>query len=1002
MPWPFSGKTNITGFTAAQKAEILAVLQTAYDGSSTARTMFHDWIDKDPGNTIDIKFEPGTLTSTLKSGEVLMDFEVFKNSSYISSFGTAVKDTLLTALIHELAHALAGYEDTHGPTEPKGDNIIKFVNPIYKELGVPEQAAYLGYDVDGTFHKLNYKYTNGAAIDAARTYSEPRDTQMSSAGFGVSKDLLIGGPLDDTLQSGQGDDFLFGAGGNDELNGGTGKDTGVYFGTPLDYDIRRNSGDGSWSVRNVRGAKDAGSDTLKNVEVVQFDDGKKYNLKKAGLTFQTDLALVIDTTGSMGSSIGRVKADASKIINEVFAGDQKDARIGVVGFKDNTIPIPSEKTQVILPFTEQDDFEARKSAAIAAINSISVTGGGDLPETSFDGLRVALDGSMGQWRFGAGVLRVVLFTDDKAKDAFLKPRVDALAGSIGATIEWRSSLAGSGGSVDTFSLAFGGDESGDSVDTFSPAFGGDELGDSVDTFSPAFRGDGSRSAQRSQVDDFNANPPFPFVPSDDPIPRDRTTAQIQIFTIFTGGSDVSTSDFEDIARTTGGRFFRSATGDAVVDTLLDIIKLPSAGENTPPTAVNDTLTTNQTIAVSINVLANDSDPNGNVITIETFDGVSTGGGKVVLDNRGTPDNLTDDRLLYTPLATFSGSDTFTYTISDGTDTATASVIVEVGINLDGSNGPDELTGTPGDDRLNGSNGKDTLTGLAANDTLSGDNGDDILNGGAGVDKLAGGLGSDILTGGSEADTFVFDEKGNSLMDKITDLVIGTDIIDGFSAVTATNIAKVGAVSFLTSRAIAAKLTDSTFGANGAAIFTLDSVPIYTLYGDDILTDDGAGVDELVGGLGSDILTDDGADVDELAGGLGSDFLTKGKGSKLDGDDILTGEAGVDEVAGDLGSDILTRSSEAETFISGGAGGDELVSYLGSDIIAGGAGGDELVGGLGSDITFGGIGTAIFPPKTASTRTFLALNDGNAGFSLNNDILIEITGYSGDLNSLAIV
>jgi Ca2+-binding RTX toxin-like protein len=1036
MPWPFSGKTKITGFSPAQEAEILAVLQKAYDGSSTARTMFHNWIDKDAGNTIDIKFEPGTLTSTLSSGEVLMDFAVFKNASYISSNGTAVKDTLLTALIHELGHALPGYEDNYTEVDYKGDN-VKFVNQIYKELGVPEQVSYIAYDIDGTFHKLNYKYTNGAAIDAARTYSESRDTNMSSAKLGVSKDLLIGGPLDDTLQSSQGNDFLFGAGGNDELNGGTGKDTGVYFGTPLDYDIRRNSEDGSWSVRNVRGAKDAGSDTLKGVEVVQFDNGKTYNLKKAGLTFQTDLAFVIDTTGSMTPSIGGVKAKASEIINAVFAGDGKDGRIGVVGFKDNTI---GEKTQVILPFTDQDDFEARKSAAVAAINGISVTGGGDLPETSFDGLRVALDGSMGQWRFGAGVLRVVLFTDAEAKDGFLKPRVEALASSIGATIEKHELRAGSDGSVDTFSLAFGGDESGDSVDTFSPAFGGDGSGDSVDTFSPAFGGDGSSSAQRSQVDDFNANPPFPFVPSDDPIPPDPTTAQIQIFTIFTGSSGLDTSDFEGIADTTGGRFFRSTTGDDVVDTLLNIINLPLTGENTPPTAVNDTLTTNQTIAVSINVLANDSDPNGDVITIETFDAVSTGGGNVVLDNRGTPDNLTDDRLLYTPLATFNGSDSFTYTISDGTDTATASVVVEVGVNLDGSNGPDELTGTPGDDRLNGSNGKDTLTGLAANDTLSGDNGDDILNGGAGVDQLAGDLGSDILTGGSEADTFVFAEKGNSLMDKITDLVIGTDIIDGFSAVTATNIAKVGAVSFLTSRGIGAKLTNSTFGANGAAIFTLDSDPILTLDGDDILTRE-TGVDEFAGDLESDILTLDGDDiltretgVDELAGDLESDILT------LDGDDILTGEAGVDELAGDLGSDILTEGSEADTFVSvenGNSLTDTITdSVSGTDIIddfsavtatniakvgevssltdggiaakptystfSAAIGASTFSAAIGASTFSAAIGTAISPVKTASTRTFLALNDGNAGFSLNNDILIEITGYSGDLNSLAIV
>ena len=38
----------------------------------------------------------------------------------------------------------------------------------------------------------------------------------------------------------------------------------------------------------------------------------------------------------------------------------------------------------------------------------------------------------------------------------------------------------------------------------------------------------------------------------------------------------------------------------------------------------------------------------------------------------------------------------------------------------------------------------------------------------------------------------------------------------------------------------------------------------------------------------------------------------------------------------------------------------------------------------------------------SARTFLAINDGTAGFSSTSDGLIDITGYSGSLNNLAIV
>ncbi len=379
-----------------------------------------------------------------------------------------------------------------------------------------------------------------------------------------------------------------------------------------------------------------------------------------------------------------------------------------------------EPSSVILPFTDQDDFAARKSAALAAINGITVGGGGDLPETAFDGLRVALDGSMGQWRFGAGVLRIALFTDAAAKDGALAGQVNALASSIGATIGARSSVAGAGGSVDTFNLAFGGDSS-------------------------------SGTQQRSNPGDPNANPTFPFVPSDDPITPDPTTAQVQIFTIFTGPNGVDTSALEGIANTTGGDFLTASTDEDLVNILLNIINLPPGSVNTPPTAVNDKATTNQNIAVSINVLANDSDPNRDVITIKAFDSVSTKGGSIVLDNRGTPGNFTDDRLVYTPLTTFSGSDSFTYTISDGTATATASVVVEVGVDLDGSNGTDGLTGTPGDDRLNAGNGKRTLINMGG---LSLGDGNDTITSAGGI------YNEGIMDTGNGDDFIIVDGGGN--------------------------------------------------------------------------------------------------------------------------------------------------------------------------------------------------------------------------------------------------
>jgi Ca2+-binding RTX toxin-like protein len=359
-----------------------------------------------------------------------------------------------------------------------------------------------------------------------------------------NSDTLIGNVGNDRLFGGAGNDKLTGGIGDDELDGGADIDTALYSGKELDYDIRQNK-DSSWSVKTVRGAKDVGSDTLKNIEFVQFDGGKTYPLKKRGLTFQTDFALVIDTTGSMGDSIDSVKAQAASLIDAVFDNGKGDGRIGVVSFKDAKDGEPSE---VILPFTDQDDFQDRKSSAINAINSLSVGGGGDIPETAFDGLRTALDGSIGEWRGGAGVLRIALFTDAPANDDELASQVTALAKSIGATVSKTSSTSLSRASLNTFSLAF----------------------DSV-----------ARTASFVGDDDPTANPSPPFVISDEPFTPDLTTAEVQIFIIFTGPDGSDTLSLQDIATANGGAFLTAPSNDDLLRQLLAIINVPPTG-NAPP------------------------------------------------------------------------------------------------------------------------------------------------------------------------------------------------------------------------------------------------------------------------------------------------------------------------------------------------------------------------------------------------------------------------------------
>lgn len=96
-------------------------------------------------------------------------------------------------------------------------------------------------------------------------------------------------------------------------------------------------------------------------------------------------------------------------------------------------------------------------------------------------------------------------------------------------------------------------------------------------------------------------------------------------------------------------------------------------QNDPPNAVNDTIqVASGSTENLINVLANDSiaPDTGETLRV-TATSASAAGGTLRIGTGGA-------NVLYTPRAGFTGTDTFTYTVSDGTATDTATVTVTVG------------------------------------------------------------------------------------------------------------------------------------------------------------------------------------------------------------------------------------------------------------------------------------------------------------------------------------
>ena len=275
--------------------------------------------------------------------------------------------------------------------------------------------------------------------------------------------------------------------------------------------------------------------------------------------------------------------------------------------------------------------------------------------------------------------------------------------------------------------------------------------------------------------------------------------------------------------------------------------------NQAPTPVADTAGVTEdsgTYSLSGNVLANDTDPDGDTLKVKLVGGLSTQVGSDVAGSYGTFHINANGSYTYVMdntnarvNALNSGdrlTDTINYTAVDPSGLTSTTTLT---ITINGTT-----------DSYSASN---TINGTSGNDTLTGTGSADYISGAAGNDYIEAGAGDDVIYGGDSSSTAFATLMGSTFV----------TTADAYMLNAITGALAVGV---------------ATYANKG--------------YGD--LINGGTGNDAIFGGSGSDL----------LYGAAGNDYLNGGAGS-----DVVRGGAGNDRIEGGAGNDIMIGDSGADVF-----------------------------------------------------------------------------------------
>jgi Bacterial Ig domain/RTX calcium-binding nonapeptide repeat (4 copies) len=410
-------------------------------------------------------------------------------------------------------------------------------------------------------------------------------------------------------------------------------------------------------------------------------------------------------------------------------------------------------------------------------------------------------------------------------------------------------------------------------------------------------------------------------------PNDGTTYDVAVSGMTTSGTVIASIPANKAQDADGNGNTASTSDDNTVTFIANI----------PPDANEDSATTNEDNSVTINVLANDADPDGDNLTV----------GSVTQPTNGSAALNADNTVTYTPNSDFNGKDTFTYTISDANgETTTGKVTVTV----------NSVNDAPVANADSATTDEDTATAIAvlANDT-------DVEGESLSVSSFTQPAHGTVT---KNADgTLKYAPEGNyngsdSFTYKANDGTADSGVATVSISVTAVNDAPTidvvgGSQSTCLSNTRARttlKLTDVDSSTTNLTLSATSSSNTSLLPKNNVT-------------FAASTDTTRTATITTLSGRTGSSRVTITV--REDGQSV--GSVPVTVKVGGNGRDTLSGTNEADILL-GQNGDDTLRGFAKSDVLCGANGNDRLTGDDGADHFGGGSGTDTATDFTAGVDT----------------------------------